>query len=489
MATPSNAGGPMRLLPERWDSHITSVKGVLLITMAIASGCQGIFGMTWLKMPVLAGMILYSIMITLSGTRVVRIFLLLGLICIPLTFTYVDDAWQVINEGTVRAQLFLSFFTAIMVLREPAFRSPLLQEAGKIIVRQTQMRRVLLLLLGSHLFGLMMNMGSVVLLGSIASTHNKKEGADEPDFAQRQSALAIIQGFVSTLMWSPLSLAPIVVVSLMPGLTSSTIISLGLIGALLLFILSFVVSQLEIWLRRRQEIAVVPEVSRPEANSFLKILVRVLLLVVTIFSAITFLSMLASVGIAVAVTLAIPFIAFIWLLVQTGGDLGACLRGPVTNMIFRTLPLQSSEVGILMVAGFMGPVLVSLMPSAEIVTFLHSHHVWPGLIVLASFFAIVVGGVVAVNPLISVTIVLGVIADPIALGIHPVFLAMSILTAWAVASELSPFTGVSLVTAGMFGVKSTTLTLVWNRLFGIITLTICTIIILIVGELTALPIP
>ena len=466
MATPSNAGGPMRLLPERWDSHITSVKGVLLITMAIASGCQGIFGMTWLKMPVLAGMILYSIMITLSGTRVVRIFLLLGLICIPLTFTYVDDAWQVINEGTVRAQLFLSFFTAIMVLREPAFRSPLLQEAGKIIVRQTQMRRVLLLLLGSHLFGLMMNMGSVVLLGSIASTHNKKEGADEPDFAQRQSALAIIQGFVSTLMWSPLSLAPIVVVSLMPGLTSSTIISLGLIGALLLFILSFVVSQLEIWLRRRQEIAVVPEVSRPEANSFLKILVRVLLLVVTIFSAITFLSMLASVG-----------------------DLGACLRGPVTNMIFRTLPLQSSEVGILMVAGFMGPVLVSLMPSAEIVTFLHSHHVWPGLIVLASFFAIVVGGVVAVNPLISVTIVLGVIADPIALGIHPVFLAMSILTAWAVASELSPFTGVSLVTAGMFGVKSTTLTLVWNRLFGIITLTICTIIILIVGELTALPIP
>ena len=431
MATPSNAGGPMRLLPERWDSHITSVKGVLLITMAIASGCQGIFGMTWLKMPVLAGMILYSIMITLSGTRVVRIFLLLGLICIPLTFTYVDDAWQVINEGTVRAQLFLSFFTAIMVLREPAFRSPLLQEAGKIIVRQTQMRRVLLLLLGSHLFGLMMNMGSVVLLGSIASTHNKKEGADEPDFAQRQSALAIIQGFVSTLMWSPLSLAPIVVVSLMPGLTSSTIISLGLIGALLLFILSFVVSQLEIWLRRRQEIAVVPEVSRPEANSFLKILVRVLLLVVTIFSAITFLSMLASVG-----------------------EPAASYKG-----------------------------------RAEIVTFLHSHHVWPGLIVLASFFAIVVGGVVAVNPLISVTIVLGVIADPIALGIHPVFLAMSILTAWAVASELSPFTGVSLVTAGMFGVKSTTLTLVWNRLFGIITLTICTIIILIVGELTALPIP
>jgi len=66
---------------------------------------------------------------------------------------------------------------------------------------------------------------------------------------------------------------------------------------------------------------------------------------------------------------------------------------------------------------------------------------------------------------------------------------MSILTAWAVASELSPFTGVALVTAGMFGVKSTTLTLVWNRLFGGIVLTICAVIILIVGELTALPIP
>ncbi|PHQ66454.1 MAG: hypothetical protein COB93_11960 [Sneathiella sp.] len=153
MATPfANAGGPVRLFPQAWDARIATVKGVLLITMAIASGCQGIFGMTWLKFPILAGMILYSFLIAVAGTRVVRIFLLLGLICIPLTFSYVDDAWKVMDVGSIRAQLFLSFFTAIMVLREPAFRSPLLQEAGKIIVRQTQRCRVLLLLLSSHLY-------------------------------------------------------------------------------------------------------------------------------------------------------------------------------------------------------------------------------------------------------------------------------------------------------------------------------------------------
>ncbi len=327
-------------------------------------------------------------------------------------------------------------------------------------------------------------------MGSIASSHGKEKNTGEPGFAQRQSALAIIQGFVTTMLWSPLSLALVVVLSQVQGVTSSMITPLGLLGVLFLFALSFAVSQLEVWLWRNKidpsDFVIEDQLG---GSSFLKILIRVILLVVAIFSAITFLSMVASVPVAVAVTLAIPLITLVWLILQCHGDVGACFRGPVANTIFRTLPSQSSEVGILLVAGFMGPVLVALMPSAEINAFLHSHHTSPGAIVLAGFFVIVAGGVLAVNPLISVTIVLGVLADPVALGIHPVYLALSILVSWVIATALSPFTGVTIVTASMFGVKSTTLTLVWNRLFGVIALIICAGLILIFGKVTALPIP
>ena len=482
--------GFLRYLPERFSRGIISLQGILLISMAIASGFQGIFGMTWLKFPVLAGLILFSLLVAISGSRVIRVFLVLGLLCFPLTFQYAEDPWHTLNEGAVRAQLFLSFITAIMVLREPAFRSQLLQAAGNIIVRQRQGRRVLMLLLGSHLFGLMMNMGSVVLLGSIASSHDREKATAGHSYSQRQSALAIIQGFVTTMMWSPLSLALVVVLSQVQGVTSSMITPLGLLSVLIFLALSFAVSQLEVWLRRNKPESVLEvEEDARGGGSFHKILMRVILLVVTIFSAITALSTGASVPVPVAVTLAIPVITLVWLMIQCNGDIGVCFRGPVANVIFRTLPLQSSEVGILLVAGFMGPVLVALMPTADINAFLHSHHTPPGMIVLAAFFAIVVGGVLAVNPLISVTIALGVLADPMALGIHPLFLALSILGAWAIASALSPYTGVTIVTASMFGVKSTTLALVWNRLFGLIALTVCAGLILIFGELTAMPIP
>ncbi|MAZ02388.1 MAG: hypothetical protein CMN56_04555 [Sneathiella sp.] len=499
MATsPDSPGDPtlntgfLRYLPEKFSRGILSLQGILLISMCLASGFQGIFGLTWLKFPILAGMILFSLLVAISGSRVIRIFLVLGLLCFPLTFQYAEDVWHTLNEGAVRAQLFMSFITAIMVLREPAFRSQLLQAAGNIIVRQRQGRRVLMLLMGSHLFGLMMNMGSVVLLSSIASSRDREKGATGHSIAQRQSALAIVHGFVATMMWSPLSLALVVVLSQVQGVTSSMITPLGLLGVLFFLALSFAVSQLEVRLRRHRPELASTEQEETEMRggaSFLKILMRVILLVVVIFSTITAVSLGASVSVPVAVTLAIPLITFVWLMIQAHGDLGICLRGPLANTIFRTLPSQSSEVGILLVAGFMGPVLVALMPTADINAFLHSHHTPPGVIVLVAFFAIVAGGVVAINPLISVTIVLGVLADPTALGIHPLYLALSILGAWVVGSSLSPYTSVTIVTASMFGVKSTTLALVWNRLFGAIALTVCAGLIFIFGELTAIPIP
>ncbi len=150
--------GLIRYFPEKWARRILSFQGVLLICISIASGFQAIFGMAWLKYPILAGMVVFCMLIAISGRRIVRVFLSLGLFCILLTFYSVEDAWHTLNQGAMRAQLFLSFITAIMILREPAFHSPLLQAAGKIIVRQRQGRRVLMLLLGSHLFCLMMNM-------------------------------------------------------------------------------------------------------------------------------------------------------------------------------------------------------------------------------------------------------------------------------------------------------------------------------------------
>ena len=82
-------------------------------------------------------------------------------------FTVLDlVSLELIEKAFARATFFAFFVTALDILRSAAQTSPMIRTCGKLIVDQPPGRRYGVLTFGGHLFGILLNMGSLNLLGT-----------------------------------------------------------------------------------------------------------------------------------------------------------------------------------------------------------------------------------------------------------------------------------------------------------------------------------
>ena len=169
------------------------LQSVLLLVVLMAVYLQTHAGASWLLVASGLAMALLAATVMVGGNRIARISIVVGLVLAVGALFRMPAPGGVFLEGIGRAQLFCSFFTAILMLREPAFRSGLLRRVGTFLVNQGERRRFVYLLSGSHVFGLMMHMGAVVLLGSMAAMPQENAGTRMEVAADRsQAAVAVI---------------------------------------------------------------------------------------------------------------------------------------------------------------------------------------------------------------------------------------------------------------------------------------------------------
>lgn len=134
------------------------------------------------------------------------------------------------------------------------------------------------------------------------------------------------------------------------------------------------------------------------------------------------------------------------------------------------LPSKANEVNLLLTAGFFGVVLANTPISGYI------HNVWVGLanasVFLLIFMTITIIALlsfVGVHQIVTISAVVATVSYD-DLGIHVMVMAMMLLSAWAVATTISPISPVITTVSSLIKENIFNITIRWNLLYAMVLL-------------------
>ena len=384
------------------------------------------------------------------------------LISISLVATNTD--WRgIITRGLETAAFIGAFFTALSTLRTVAQTSPAIQRAGTFLAGQPPGRRYVALTVGGQAFALLLNYGSLQLLGSLATANaNSEPNLEIRRHRIRRMLLAIQRAFVSALPWSPLSFAVAITVSVIPDTSWSKALVPGLVTS---FLLAGIGWSLDTIFKPR--LTVKPVRSAPE-GTWATMLPLAVLLVVLLIGVVT-LSALTQVRVVGIVAVLVPCIAVVWMLLQHWNEnpvSTTCAR--IKTYVLQELPSYRGELTLLMMAGFIGTAGSQLFaPMMQAIGFDPSY--LPSWIILVSLVWIIpLAGQIGMNPILAVTLIAPLIPTATDLGVQPIAIVVAITSGWALSGASSPFTATTLLIGSFGGISATRVGLVWNGAYTLI---------------------
>lgn len=366
---------------------------------------------------------------------------------------------DLILNAVAQAASLGGLYVALAFLREAGLGSPLAHRAGQDLLRLSPRLRYALLSGGAHVFGLVLNFGVLSLLGAAvrrAAPDGNGSGT------QRRLLLSMLRGFSATTMWSPLSVGPIVALAHMPSLSWSQFAPVGAAGAGAMLVLSWIMDRLH----DDCPASLPPDGARSRWNAQLKLMLLIIVVIVSILA----IGEAAEMGQVTAITLTVPVIASLWIAFQgrSEASAAAAFAQRFGHLTASTLGRSSMEPLILATAAFTGAVIAgavdprSLMGMAE--------HLGLPMVALPplAFCCIVLGSVVGLNPIISVTVIGVVIGDPTTIGLSPLVMALAYVAAWGIAIGMSPFTASTMIIGSFAGVPSHRVGLDFNGRYSLI---------------------
>jgi hypothetical protein len=384
------------------------------------------------------------------------------LISIALVATNTD--WRgIITRGLETAAFIGAFFTALSTLRTVAQTSPAIQRAGTFLAGQPPGRRYVALTVGGQAFALLLNYGSIQLLGSLATANANSE--PNPEIRRhriRRMLLAIQRAFVSALPWSPLSFAVAITVSVIPDTSWSKALVPGLVTSFLLAGIGWTLDTIF-----KPRLTVKPVRSAP-VGTWATMLPLAVLLAVLLIGVVT-LSALTQVRVVGIVAVLVPCIAVVWMLLQHWNEnpvSTTCAR--IKTYVLQELPSYRGELTLLMMAGFIGTAGSQLFaPMMQAIGFDPSY--LPSWIVLVSLVWIIpLAGQIGMNPILAVTLIAPLIPTATDLGVQPIAIVVAITSGWALSGASSPFTATTLLIGSFGGISATRVGLVWNGAYTLI---------------------
>ena len=358
------------------------------------------------------------------------------------------DLIAVAFEGMERGLQFLVLFAAVATLRQPALTSPSMRAVGEHIVSQPPGRRFLALELGSHIFGSVLNLAGMQLVGSAA------ERQTDPEL-RRRMALAVMRGFSAAPCWSPLFVSTAVVLSVSPGLTWTSLAPMGLFAGVVMLATAWSVDRLS---RGSPPPAVAAEpVSRP-SRPWLGVAAMFLSLIVPVIALVE----LSHVGIAIAIGLVGPVVAFLWLRMLTpDSNRSARAYRTLRRELWLTMPALRAEALLFVGASLLGGGLARLLAGTEIGIPVPTGDA----AILGILLVNVTLGLAGLHPVIPV-IVIGQAMTAEQLGLTPAMIAVSMMASWGPATIVSPLSGTALFVGRLMGLPVSTVAWRWNALYG-----------------------
>jgi hypothetical protein len=434
--------------------------------------------------------------IPLAGWRAMKMreFYLLGVcfVLLVLVAAYRADAVTVMATGLHRSAYLASFILLMGFLRDGAITSPSILSCGRYITRQPPKRRYTAIFTGSHLFSVMINLGSMSLLAPIIQRGVR---GDRSDFAeldmisqvreQRQLAAAL-RGFAWFLVWAPTAVTQAILPTLMPGIDPFRLIGLGIMIAAAMLALGWL-EDIVRWQPLRRRLAAAGTLPVAERTSPPWRAIGNLALVCAALFALTFAFLeMADVTIVTGAMLAAPIVVIVWIAFQQGGgehpagnpggSLGGNLGERLGIAAFVSMPGFVREAVFLGCAGFIGTLAAALVPADRIAAALELGQVPGWQIMLALSLAVLLAGQVGLSPITMAVFLGSVYAKLSDMPVEPTLAALAIAAGTAIASTGAPFSSAVAMLARVSGHDTFTLTWRWNGVFTLLSIALLALI-------------
>lgn len=419
------------------------------------------------------------VILLLLGLRVRaarKAFLVAGM-ALSVWLAAAGEDWLSLSlDGLDKAAFIAAFFTALSTLRNVAETSPSLQRTGKFLASQPPGRRYAALTVGGHLFALLINYGSISLLGSLASQSARSEtDLLIRSLRSRRMLLAIQRGFISSLPWSPLAFAMAITTAVVPGASWAGSVLPGLGSAAIILLTGWAMDSIF-----KPRLANPPR-RMPVEGSWALLSPLFVLLVLLAMTVLGFHFWL-DVRVVGVVMLVVPAIAIVWAILQHSG-LGAETSLPlrVRRFLGEELPAYRGELVLLMMAGYIGTVGAPLLQPIVMAAGFDAGALPPWLVLASLVWIIPLFGQIGMNPILAVTLIAPLLPAPETLGIAPSALVIAIASGWALSGATSPFTATTLLIGAFGNVSALHVGLKWNGGYFIVTACLLTVWVLVYG--------
>ena len=437
--------------------------GLLLCAITVFVICKewGVAGWTEPVKPVL---VLVLVAILTFQVRPSRKAFVLVAIVMSIALVATNPKWlDIVARGLGAAAFIGAFFAALSTLRNVAQTSPAIQRAGTFLAGQRPGRRYAALTVGGQAFALLLNYGSLQLLGALAMANAKTEPNSEiRGHRIRRMLLAIQRAFISTLPWSPLSFAMAISTSVIPDTSWAQAMVPGLVTSCILAGIGWGLDT-----AFKPRLTVTPVRTDPEGTWATMLPLAALLGVLVL--GVVGLHEVTDVRIVGLVAVLVPAIALAWMLIQHWSDAPFASTGAqIKNYVLVELPGYRGELILLMMAGYIGTVGSQLLGPLMLSAGLDLSVVPPWIILVSFVWIIPLAGQIGMNPILAVTLIAPLIPDAVSLGVQPTALVVALTAGWALSGASSPFTATTLLIGSFAGISALRVGLVWNGVYSLI---------------------
>lgn len=423
--------------------------------------------------------ILGFLALELRGLSKVALILLSLCIALPL-YEVSQGTFDLARASTAidRAAFFAFFLTSLSFLQFAANSSPLILRSGEILVNQRPGRRYLVLTFGAAVFGILLNFSTIGLLGTmIAKGVSPGETDEEKRIAgirRRRMTLAMMRGFSSLPMWSPMTVTMALITAAIPSVAYGQIVIYSLPLAVVMLLLGWGIDRMS-YPRR-----VLPGL--PEAPSLAGLL-PLMGMVIFVPSFSWGVSVILGVTLIQALLLCLPLVSLGWMAIQRWHEgalpaLTGTARATVTGLL-PGLPSMRSEIGLFTTSAFLGVLVLPLIDTDALGQTIVALGLGSGAVLALAGWIAYLLSMVGVSPIISVTILAGTLPNLTPLAISPLAVTVTMVSIWSIVVNVTPFSASVRLSARMIDEDPARVGLRWNLAYGTLAMSILTVALLV----------
>jgi len=368
----------------------------------------------------------------------------------------------ILIEAADRGAQFVGMMVALGLLRDAARNSSIVRDCGIWLIAQKPAWRFLAIAAGGHGFGVALNMGAILLLGTLIKRSNTLEaaGGDARVVAIREERMnvALIQGFFSMMLWSPMAISVAFSLALVPGVTWFDIGPPALGLTALFFALAWLLDRIKFPPGR--SLAPPRAQASPPVTMALPMAGLILGLVGLVLSVKAYLHY----GMIDAITAVAALFGLGWLYAGYHGRTPRPLTATIQHLrrhAVEVVPEMRPETIVLASASFLGVALAFLTRQWGVSGLLDILNAPAWALSVGIVLFIVAGGQIGVVAMVTSAIaggaVLGMSASPLA----PVALVLTLQVGWTLSAVLSAYSGGTMLLARIAEV-SPAVTRRWN---------------------------